>query len=269
MDGAHRFYAPDLLAGRTALVTGGGSGIGLAIATALAGAGADVLIASRDGDRLAKAELEIGERSGRECARFVCDVRDTEAIALLHEYARSRFGPVSIVVNNAAANFWMPASRLTEYAMRAVVDTDLMGTFNITKEFYPDLVHSGHGVVLSVVVAGVDRGFPGFAHAGAAKSAIMSLTCSWAREWGEHGIRANAVAPGPVPTKGVTANMLGRSEDTVATAFAECVDATPLGRLGRPEDVAAAAVYLCSDAASWITGQTLTVDGGLNLTKAS
>jgi NAD(P)-dependent dehydrogenase (short-subunit alcohol dehydrogenase family) len=265
--GAHRYYAPELLAGRTAVVTGGGSGIGLAVAVALAGAGADVLIASRDGDRLAKAEREIASRAGRECAGFPCDVRDPEAIALMHEYALSRFGPVSIVVNNAAANFHMPAERMTERAMRAVVDTDLMGTFNVTREFFPDLVESGHGVVLSVVIAAVDRGFPGYAHAGAAKAAIMSLTGTWASEWGTHGIRANAIAPGPVPTAGVTENMLGRPGNTVDDAFAGCIDAIPLGRLGRPDDVAAAAVYLCSDAASWVSGVTLTLDGGMNLTK--
>lgn len=267
MEGAHRFYAPELLTGRTAVVTGGGSGIGLAIATALAGAGADVLIASRDGDRLAKAELDITIRSGRPCASFPCDVRDPDAVAMLHDYARNRFGPVSIVVNNAAANFRMPAARMTERAIRAVVDTDLMGTFNVTKEFFSDLRDDGHGVVLSVVVAAADRGMPGYAHAAAAKAAIMSLTCTWASEWGEHGIRANAIAPGPVPTAGVTENMLGRPADTVGTAFAGCLDSIPLGRLGSPDDVAAAALYLCSDAAGWVSGVTLTLDGGMNLTK--
>lgn len=262
---AARWFAPDLLAGKIAVVTGGGSGIGLAIATAFAAAGADVVITSRSAERLAKAELAIAERTGRVCASRPADVRDETQVAALHDFVNSRFGPATVLVNNAAANFRMPAERMSRRALATVVETDLYGTVGVTRAFLPDMVDAGGGAVLSVVVAGADRGFPGFSHAGAAKAAIMSLAGSWGREWGAYGIRVNTVAPGPVPTDGVTENMLGKPKATSATSFADHLGTVPLGRLGTPEDVAAAAVFLCSDAASWITGVTLSVDGGTYL----
>ena len=269
MTDVRRFFTPDTLADRVAVVTGGGSGIGLAIAEGLAVAGADVLITSRSADRLADAEQRLTENTGRLCASVVCDVREADDVARLRDYAHDRFGKVSVVVNNAAANFRMPADRMTERAMRAVLETDLLGTFTVTKEFLPDMVAADGGSILSVTIAGAERGFPGFSHAGAAKSAITSLTCSWAAEWGAHGIRANAIALGPIPTAGVTANMLGRDATQTGVAFDEFREDVPVKRLGTVEDAACAAVFLCSDAASWITGVTLTIDGGLSLTKGA
>jgi NAD(P)-dependent dehydrogenase (short-subunit alcohol dehydrogenase family) len=262
---AGRWFAPDLLAGRVAVVSGGGSGIGLAIATAMAAAGADVVITSRSAERLAKAELTIAERTGRVCASRPADVRDEADIAALHDFVASRFGPATIVVNNAAANFRMPAERMSRRALATVVETDLYGTVGLTRAFLPDMVDAGGGAVLSIVVAGADRGFPEFSHAGAAKAAIMSLAGSWGREWGPYGVRVNTIAPGPIPTDGVTENMMGRPRESTGSTFADHLGTVPLGRLGTPEDVAAAAVFLCSDAASWITGVTLTVDGGTYL----
>lgn len=264
---AKPLFAADLLVGRTAVVTGGATGIGLAIATALAGVGADVVITSRSADRLAAAELAVAEETGRLCASLPCDVREEADLARLRDFVGNRFGPASIVVNNAAANFRVPAERMKRRALTTVLDVDLIGTFGVTTTFLPDLIAAGKGVVLSIVIAGAGRGFPGFAHAGAAKSAIVSLTCSWASEWGRYGIRANSIAPGPVPTPGVTANMLGRDVAGTSDAFAEHLDSVPLGRLGTPRDVADAAVFLCSDAASWITGVNLDVDGGITLNR--
>jgi NAD(P)-dependent dehydrogenase (short-subunit alcohol dehydrogenase family) len=265
MTGAHRFFASGLLAGRVAVVTGGSTGIGLAIAEALAGAGADVVIAARSADRLAEAELALAERTGRMCAGLPCDVREPDDVARLGDFVRSRFGPATIVVNNAAANFLMSAKRMTERGLRVVLETDLMGTFHVTKEFLPDLIDGESAAVASIGIAAVERGFPGYSHAAAAKAAISSLTCSWAREWGPYGIRVNSVAPGPVPTPGVLAHMLGQSVDRPDDLFAEARRVAPLQRLGTPDDVAAAVVFLCSDAAGWITGVNLTIDGGINL----
>jgi NAD(P)-dependent dehydrogenase (short-subunit alcohol dehydrogenase family) len=267
--GVRRFFAPDSMANRVAVVTGGGSGIGLAIAEGLANAGADVLITSRSADRLADAEQRLTENTGRLCASVVCDVREADDVARLRDYAHDRFGKVSIVINNAAANFRMPADRMTERAMRAVLETDLLGTFTVTKEFLPDMIAAGGGSILSVTIANAERGFPGFSHAGAAKTAISSLTCSWAAEWGPHGIRANAMALGPIPTVGVTVNMLGRDAVHTSAAFDEFRAEVPVRRLGTAEDAACAAVFLCSDAASWITGVSLTIDGGLSLSKGA
>ncbi|MET9919993.1 SDR family oxidoreductase [Streptomyces sp. NPDC059605] len=263
-------FSPALLADRVAVVTGGATGIGLAIASALAGAGATVVIASRSAERLAAAEAEIARRTGRPVMSLPCDVREEQDVDRLRDYVRARCGATGIVVNNAAANFRMPAERMTGRAMRAVLETDLLGTFQVTRAFLDDLRASGHGSVLSVGIAAVERGFPGFSHAGAAKAAISSLTASWASEWGPSGVRANCIAPGPIPTKGVWENMLGGQRSSAADAgseaFAQYARAVPLRRLGTPEDVAAAAVFLSSDLAGWITGVTLTVDGGINLT---
>jgi NAD(P)-dependent dehydrogenase (short-subunit alcohol dehydrogenase family) len=255
-------FRDDALLGETAVVTGGGSGIGLAIAKAFVAAGAEVVITSRSADRLAAAELEVAAATGRQCASFPCDVRDEDAVAALHDFVLARSGPVSVVVNNAAANFRTPAARMTRRALQTVVDVDVFGTFNVTREFLPDMVAAQSGVVLSITVPFAERGFPQFSHMGAAKAAVTSLTCSWAREWGPDGIRANAIAPGMTPTPGVTTNMLGRDAAATAEAFADQRWLVPLGRLGYPADIAAASVFLCSPAARWITGVTLTVDGG-------
>ena len=259
---AMSLFRDDALSGMTAVITGGGSGIGLGIAMAFSACGATVVITSRSADRLAAAEVTIADATGRLPSSFPCDVRDEDAVRELHDFVLTRHGPVTTVVNNAAANFRMPAARMTRRALETVMDIDVFGTFTVTKEFFPDMVDAGNGVVLSITVPSAERGFPEFSHMGAAKAAITSLTCSWAREWGRHGIRVNAIAPGMVPTPGVTANMLGKNEDTTADAFAEHRWLVPLGRLGLPEDIASAAVFLCSPAASWITGATLTVDGG-------
>lgn len=268
MTGGADLFRPDVLAGRVAVVTGGGSGIGLAIAEAFAGVGAHVVLASRSADRLADAERAIAASTGARCASLPCDIREEDDVARLRDYVAARFGPPAILVNNAAANFRMPAARMTRRALETVVNTDLIGTFIVTRTFLPDLIEAPGAVVLSIGVASSERGFPEFSHAGAAKSAIMSLTCSWAREWGPLGIRVNAISPGAVPTSGVTENMMGRPAGEQEEAFASYLGWSAVGRLGVPSDVAAAAVFLCSDAASWITGVNLAVDGGMYLPAA-
>ncbi|MFE8944823.1 SDR family oxidoreductase [Streptomyces sp. NPDC007856] len=248
-----------------AVVTGGGSGLGLAIARDLVACGADVVITSRSAARLEAAELRIAEETGRLCASLPCDVRHDEEVEQLRDYVLSRFGTATIVVNNAAANFHVPAERMTRRAMETVVDIDLLGTFAITRAFVPGMIEMRRGTILSITVPGVDRGFPGFSHAGAAKAGIVSLTASWAREWGRYGIRVNSLAPGPVQTEGVTTNMLGMHAGETNQAFLPQVEGVALQRLGTPEDISSAAVFLCSPAASWVTGVDLAVDGGVML----
>ncbi|MFC4015612.1 SDR family oxidoreductase [Nonomuraea purpurea] len=258
-------FQPNALKGEVAVITGGGSGLGYGMARAFAQVGATVVITSRSAERLAAATARIGEETGRHCGSMPCDVRDEAGVQRLRDYVEERYGPATIVVNNAAANFPMRAERLTSRALAAVVDTDLYGTFHLTRGFVPAMLEARHGAVLNITLPVPERGFPGFAACGAAKAAIVSLTATWAYEWGPRGVRVNAIAPGPVPTEGVAANMLST---TTPAAFAGAGGDTPLGRLGAPDDIAAAAVFLCSPAASWITGQNLVVDGGIYLNRA-
>jgi NAD(P)-dependent dehydrogenase (short-subunit alcohol dehydrogenase family) len=262
-----QFFHPELLGDEVAVITGGGSGLGYAIARDFAALGAEVVITSRSADRLADAEARIAEETGRTCDSVPCDVRDEEAVERLRDYVLARYGPVTIIVNNAAANFFVRAERMTRRALDTVVNTDLYGTFNVTRSLVPEMLRAGRGAILNITLPQPEFGFPGFAHCGAAKAAIVSLTSSWAYEWGPHGVRVNGIAPGPVPTEGVAANMLAM--ENAAGAFADHADIVPLRRLGRPEEISAAAVFLCSPAAAWITGQNLVVDGGLYLNVAA
>ncbi|GAA3728944.1 SDR family oxidoreductase [Plantactinospora mayteni] len=260
-----QLFNPKALHGEVAVVTGGGSGIGYAIARDFLACGAEVVITSRSADRLAVAEARLASETGQSGGSVPCDVRDEADVERLHDYVAARYGQATIVVNNAAANFRMRAERMTFRALDTVVNTDLFGTFHVTRSFVPAMLEAGHGVILNITLPRPEFGFPWFAHCGAAKAAIVSLTATWAYEWGRHGIRVNAIAPGPVPTDGVAANML-HAERT--PAFEQVAGSMPLGRLGTPADIAAAAVFLCSPAASWITGQNLVVDGGIYLNGA-
>lgn len=250
-------FAPDLLQDRVAVVTGGSAGIGRDIAAQLLRHGARTVIASRQPERLEEAADLLLRETGHAPLTVVCDVRDGEAVRAFADRVTAEYGHADVVVNNAAANFRMPAERMTTRAFETVVDIDLIGTFNVTTAFIGPMLARGSGNVISIVVPDADRGFPNCAHAGAAKAGIVSLTASWAREWGPRGVRANAVAPGPVPTEAVMSNVF--SAEGVAQGL---VAGVPLGRLGTGTDIAHAVLFLASDAAAWITGTTLVVDGG-------
>lgn len=256
-------YNRELFVGEVAVVTGGGSGLGLAVAKGLTACGADVVLVGRSAERLEDAEFELAEQTGRLVSSFSCDVREADQVDALRQFVVNRYGGASIVVNNAAANFFMPAEKMNRRAFDAVVQTDLYGTFSVTQAFLPEMISRARGSVLNITLPYPDRGFPGFSHCGAAKAGIVSLTSSWAHEWGRHGIRVNAIAPGPIPTEGVAQNML--RDDAPFASFSSQV---PLGRLGRPDDICGAALFLLSPAASWITGLNLVVDGGLYLNQS-
>jgi NAD(P)-dependent dehydrogenase (short-subunit alcohol dehydrogenase family) len=236
-------FSSDCLQGRTALVTGGGSGIGFAIAQALAGAGARVVLVSRTLDRVKDAALGV-----------VADVREPEAVQAAVQAAVDAFGGLDILVANAAGNFVVPFVDMSFNAWRTVVDIDLHGTFHCAKAAYPHLKASRHGGrLIAITTMRALEGWPGCAHAAAAKAGVLSLIRSLAVEWGPEGILCNTIAPGPI---GGTEGVKRLYEDTGQSA------GLPLGRLGRGEDVAQAALYLCSDAASFVTGTDLVVDGG-------
>nr|WP_078896887.1 SDR family oxidoreductase [Streptomyces sp. NRRL S-495] len=256
-------FVAKLYAGKSVVITGGASGIGYAMAREFGLHGAGVVLASRSGDRLDAAARRL-RALGVRCETAVCDVRNEDEVARAVELTLDHFGAVDVLVNNAAANFWSPAETMSARSFRTVVDIDLLGTFHCTRAVVPHMIEQQSGVVLNIVVTDPHRGFPYFAHAAAAKAGVLGLTTTWAREWGRHGIRVNAIAPGPTPSEGALSGMaVGRPD--LPPSFERHAQRVPLGRLARPEDTAAAALFLCSDAAAYITGVNLAVDGGVSL----
>lgn len=254
-----RAFAPDLLAGQVALITGGGTGIGRGISLALARHGADIALVSR---KLANMEptAEAIRGLGRSVLALEADVRDREAIDRAVGRALEELGRIDHLINNAAGNFLAPASELSENGWRAVVDIVLNGTFNVSQAIYPVLRDGGGGSIVNITTRYVATGAPFMAHSGAAKAGVLNLTRSLAVEWGGDGIRVNAVAPGLVgDTEG--ARRLVETIDLVEDYRLQ----VPLGRLATADEVADAVLFLCSPAAAYITGVELAVDGGAAL----
>ncbi len=254
-----RAFAPDLLAGQVALITGGGTGIGRGISLALARHGADIALVSR---KLANMEptAEAIRGLGRSVLALEADVRDREAIDRAVGRALEELGRIDHLINNAAGNFLAPASELSENGWRAVVDIVLNGTFNVSQAIYPVLRDGGGGSIVNITTRYVATGAPFMAHSGAAKAGVLNLTRSLAVEWGGDGIRVNAVAPGLVAdTEG--ARRLVETIDLVEDYRLQ----VPLGRLATADEVADAVLFLCSPAAAYITGVELAVDGGAAL----
>lgn len=249
-------FAPDLFAGRTALVTGGGSGIGLAIARDLGSLGARVAICGRDPARLSGARDTL-LADGIDCLAMPCDIREPDAVQALVTAILETFGGLEFLVNNAGGQFPAPAERISYNGWRAVIENNLNGTFLVTKTVAERaMLPVGRGKIVSIV-ANMWRGFPGMAHTGAARAGVVNLTQSLAVEWATRGLLVNAVAPGVVRSTGT---------DRYPPALMEqAVRATPLGRLGSVEDVSRAVTFLLSPAGDWITGETLCVDGGARL----
>jgi len=248
-------FERSLLAGRTALVTGGGTGICRGIALALAAHGCDVAIVSRTADHLEPTAAEIASLGVRALA-VAADVRRPDEVAAAVAQAADTFGRLDIVVNGAAGNFVARAEALSPNGFGTVVDIDLKGTFNVSRAALPHLKAS-RGVVLNISATLQLLGTIGQVHAAAAKAGIDSMTRTLAVEWGPHGIRVNGLAPGPVDgTEGVRRLVTDEGRAAIAAR-------APLGRMATIDEVAQAALYLCSDASAFITGVTLVIDGGL------
>jgi 2,4-dienoyl-CoA reductase [(3E)-enoyl-CoA-producing], peroxisomal len=250
-------FRPDLLQGRVALITGGGTGIGFGIASSLAGAGAEVAIASRKPEHLTPAAEQLRARGARVSAVEV-NVREPESVARMVEQVGNEHGRIDILVNNAAGNFYAPTATLSPNGWRAVVETDLYGTFFCCQAVYPAMKSQGGGRIVSISMTLHYRGWPLMVHATAAKAGVDALTRTLALEWAGDHITVNAVAPGPIPTEGVKKAFAPSGKDAPALSEA----AIPLGRWGTPEDIGQMVTYLVSPAGDWITGAIMVVDGG-------
>ena len=256
-------FQPELLAGRVALVTGGGTGIGLGIAASLAGAGAEVAIASRNPAHLEPAASQL-RTGGAMVSAVEVNVREPDSVSRMVDQVVKQHGRLDILVNNAAGNFYAPSATLSPNAWRAVVETDLYGTFYCCQAAYPHIKAQGGGRIISISMTLHYRGWPLMAHATAAKAGVDALTRTLALEWARDRITVNAIAPGPIPTEGVKKAFTPPGSDAPDLFGMEkyAAESIPLGRWGKPEDIGQMVTYLGSPAGEWITGAIMVVDGG-------
>ncbi|MCD9624118.1 SDR family oxidoreductase [Rhabdothermincola salaria] len=242
--------------GTVVFVTGGGTGLGAAIATEFARLGASIVIASRKPEHLEAGHERIAEL-GAPVVTVGCDIRDPEQIAAAFDAAVEAFGLPDVLVNNAAANFPVPAEDMSPNAWRTVVDITLNGTFFCAREFARRHLDAGTpGSIVNVGASYAWTGGPGFAHSAAAKAGVKNMVETLAVEWGPYGIQVNGLVPGLMPHEDMTADIQGnlaRTNDKDACQ--------PALRVGRPRELAWAATFLASPYARFISGHTLVVDG--------
>ncbi|MGW0659031.1 SDR family oxidoreductase [Streptodolium elevatio] len=251
------FFREDLLADRVALVTGGATGLGLEIARTLGRHGAKVAICSRKEDNLRPAVKELLSQ-GIDARYGVCDVRDMTQVQRVVAETLDAYGRLDIVVNNAAGNFPAPLTGLSPNGFKAVVDIDLLGTFNVSRACYDAYLADHGGTIVNISATIQYTGMAMQAHVASAKAGVDALSRTCAIEWGKDGVRVNVVAPG---------SMTGTEGYSRVTAVTGTRTHSPLGRPGTRHEVADAVLFLASDAASYITGATLAVDGGSYLSR--
>ncbi len=247
-------FAEGILRERVAFVTGGGTGITGGVARALAEAGASVALVSRKVEHLEPAAEAINSNGGKAFA-VAADVRNPEEIDRAIAATVAQFGKIDIVVNGAAGNFLCAPEELSPNGFGTVVDIDLKGTFNVCRAAFAEL-KKNQGKILNISATLHYLGTPMQLHVSAAKAGVDALTRNLAVEWGRHGIRVNAIAPGPIED---TEGMKRLVPEPIKQKLRQRV---PLGRFGLIADIEKAAIFLCSEAASYINGAILVVDGG-------
>lgn len=250
----NKIFADDILQGKVAFVTGGGTGITGGIATAFAKYGASVAITSRKMENL-EAKKQFIEENGGRCFAVAADVRDYEAVESSIAQTIEHYGKIDIVVNGAAGNFLAAADQLSANGFGTVVDIDTKGTFNVCRAAFEELKRT-KGQILNISATLHYLATPMQIHVSAAKAGVDAITRNLSAEWGRHGIRVNGIAPGPIED---TEGMKRLLPDELKAKITKKI---PLGRFGRIADIENAALFLTSDAANYINGVTLVVDGG-------
>lgn len=250
---------PGALEGRVVVVTGGGTGLGLEISRGFAESGATVIVPSRSPENQAAFLDEAGAR-GWKAAGYQLDVREPDQVRRFAEWVKEEHGTADVLVNNAAGNFVCPAERMSANAWRAVLGIVLDGTFYCSKEFGKQMMKSGGGAICNIIATYAWTGMAGVTHSASAKAGVLAMSKSLAIEWAGRGVRVNCVAPGPFESDGAKKNLW--PSEAVEERIRSSV---PMGRFATREEVAAQVLWLCSDAATYITGANLTIDGGLSL----
>ncbi len=245
------------LGGRVAIVTGTSRGLGQYMALALAKAGADLVLTSRDRQRLVPFEAEI-KALGRRALSLELDVRSHESIEKMVASAEAAFGRVDILVNNAGCNVRKPALEVTWEDWNVILDTNLRGSFFVSQAVARGMIARGYGRIINIGSVTSVAGYAGLAPYGASRGGIRQLTMSLADDWGKYGVTVNCLAPGWFRTE--QNKILYENKEWVEYLC----DRIPLKRPGQPQDLDAAVVFLAAESSRYITGQTLLVDGGIS-----
>ncbi|MBF0695160.1 MAG: SDR family oxidoreductase [Flavobacterium sp.] len=260
MDFSKKMLREDALAGKTIVVTGGGSGLGKAMSKYFLELGANVAITSRDLEKLKTTAAEIELGTNAKCLAVACDVRHYDQVEKMLETVVAEFGNVDVLLNNAAGNFISPTERLSSNAFDTIIDIVLKGTKNCTLAFGKHWIDSKQqsATILNIVTTYAWTGSAYVVPSATAKAGVLAMTRSLAVEWAKYGIRSNAIAPGPFPTKGAWDRLL---PGDLKEKF-DLAKKVPLQRVGDHQELANLAAYLVSDFSAYINGEVITIDGG-------
>jgi NAD(P)-dependent dehydrogenase (short-subunit alcohol dehydrogenase family) len=260
MDTSAKMLRDNALKGKTIVVTGGGSGLGKSMTTYFLELGANVVITSRNIEKLEKVKHELEEKTGGIVLPVQCDVRNYDEVEAMVNTSMSEFGTVDILLNNAAGNFISPTERLSANAFDTIIDIVLKGTKNCTLAFGKHWIDNKekNKTVLNIVTTYAYTGSAYVVPSACAKAGVLAMTRSLAVEWAKYGIRFNAIAPGPFPTKGAWDRLL---PGDLKEKF-DLAKKVPLKRVGDHQELANLAAYLVSDFASYLNGEVVTIDGG-------
>ena len=260
MDFTKKMLRDDALQGKVIVVTGGGSGLGKAMTKYFLELGAKVAITSRDLDKLKSTASTLESETGGKCLPLQCDVRHYDQVENMLQEVLKAFGKVDVLLNNAAGNFISPTVRLSANAFDTIIDIVLKGSKNCTLAFGKHWIDTKQesSTILNIVTTYAWTGSAYVVPSATAKAGVLAMTRSLAVEWAKYGIRSNAIAPGPFPTKGAWDRLL---PGDLAEKF-DMAKKVPLKRVGDHQELANLAAYLVSDFSAYVNGEVITIDGG-------